>query len=239
LRDHHSQWIATYQGRTSRGFRANTRARYREALEKRVLPWFGAMRLAEIEPQHIKQWLLHLAAQNVAPATIRNTFAPLRAMLADAADDGLIRHNPAAGVRIPNTAKHSEPKEKALTLEEVDRLRAALTGEDNLLLVDVLLVTGMRISELIGLNIGDVDYGNCRINISRPATSREWTSPRAASGFARSRSRPSWGNACGRCARSGHEQPTAHRCSPRGMECARTETTSTTACSSRRCAKLG
>ena len=166
FRDHYSQWIDTYHGRTSRGFRENTRTRYREALETRALPWFGAMRLAEIEPQHIKQWLLHLAARGLAPATIRNTFAPLRAMLADAAEDGLIRHNPAAGVRIPNTAKHVEPKQKALALEEVERLRAALAADD-LLLVDVLLVAGMRISELIGLNVGDVDFGNCRITISR------------------------------------------------------------------------
>ena len=167
FRDHYQQWIATYQGRTSNGFRDNTRIRYRVALETRALPWFGPMKLAEIEPQHIKQWLLHLADQQLAPATIRTMFAPLRAMLADAAEDGLIRSNPAAGVRIPNTAKPVEPKAKALTLEEVDRLRAALTTDYDLLLVDVLLVTGMRISELVGLNIGDVDLGNCRIHINR------------------------------------------------------------------------
>ncbi|MFN8224252.1 MAG: site-specific integrase [Gaiellales bacterium] len=168
FRDHYGRWIDTYQGRTGRGFRENTRRRYRDALEQRALPSFGPMKLAEIEPQHIKQWLLHLAEQGLAPASIRNLFAPLRAMLADAAEDGLIRSNPAAGVRIPNTAKHAEPKAKALTLEEVDRLRAQLTGTD-LLLVDTLLMTGMRISELIGLNHGDVDYGACRIHVRRRA----------------------------------------------------------------------
>jgi integrase len=51
-------------------------------------------------------------------------------------------------------------------LEEVDRLRAQLDGTD-LLIIDTLLMTGMRISELIGLNIGDVDYGACRIHVRR------------------------------------------------------------------------
>ena len=105
FRDHYGPWIDTYQGRTSKGFRDTTRAEYRTDLEKHALPFFGPMKLAEIEPQHIKRWLLGLAERGLASATIRSIFAPLRAMLADAAEDGLIRSNPAAGVRIPNTAK--------------------------------------------------------------------------------------------------------------------------------------
>ena len=41
-------------------------------------------------------------------------------MLADAAEEGTIRHNPAAGVRIPSTAKATERKRKSLTDDEVD-----------------------------------------------------------------------------------------------------------------------
>ena len=88
-------------------------------------------------------------------------------MLADAAEEGAIRSNPAAGVRIPATHKATEQKRKALTHEEVDRLRAALRSEPDLLLVDFLLVTGLRISEAMALNIDDIDFGRCRVKVSK------------------------------------------------------------------------
>jgi integrase len=165
--DYWPQWIDSYSGRTSRGFRENTRVEYRRDLEREAEPYFGRMRLSEVEPQHIRRWLSSLAARGLAQSTIRSIFAPLRAMLADAAEDGTIRSNPAVGVRIPSTARATEPKRKALADDEVDRLRAALTSESDLLLVDFLLVTGLRISEAIALDLGDVDFGRCRINVTK------------------------------------------------------------------------
>ena len=165
--DYWPEWIATYGGRTSRGFRENTRTEYKRDLEREAAPYFGRMRLAEIEPQHIKRWLLSLAARGLAQSTIRSTFAPVRAMLADAAEEGTIRGNPAAGVRIPATAKGTEQKRKALTDDEVERLRAALTNDADRLLVDFLLVTGLRISELIALDLQDLDFGRCRVSVNK------------------------------------------------------------------------
>lgn len=165
--DYWPQWIDSYSGRTARGFRENTRNEYRRDLEREAAPYFGRMRLAEIEPQHIKRWLSSLAARGLAQATIRSTFAPVRAMLADAAEEGTIRSNPAAGVRIPATAKVTEPKRKSLSDEEVDSLRAALASEADRLLIDFLLVTGVRISEAIALDLGDVDFGRRRVKVSK------------------------------------------------------------------------
>jgi integrase len=126
------------------------------------------MRLAEIEPQHIKRWLSSLAARGYAQSTIRSTFAPVRAMLADAAEEGVIRSNPAAGVRIPANARAPEAnRRKSLTDDEVARLRAELTSAADRLLVDCLLVTGLRISEAIALDFGDVDFGRCRVSITK------------------------------------------------------------------------
>jgi hypothetical protein len=84
--DYWPEWIDSYSGRTSRGFRENTRAEYRRDLEREAAPYFGRMRLAEIESQHIKRWLATLAARGLAQSTIRSTFEPVRAMLADASE---------------------------------------------------------------------------------------------------------------------------------------------------------
>lgn len=165
--EHWADWIASYTGRTTRGFRETTRAEYRRDLEKEALPFFGRMKLAEIEPQHIKRWMTSLAERGLAAATIRRKLAPVAALLADAAEEGLIRHNPAAGVRVPSSAPVAARKDKALTAAEVARLRSLVNDESELLLIDFLLATGLRISEAIALDLGDIDLGRCVVKVSK------------------------------------------------------------------------
>ena len=225
--DYWPQWIDTYSGRTSRGFRENTRAEYRRDLDRQAAPYFGQMRLAEIEPQHIKRWLSSLAARGLAQSTVRSTFAPVRAMLADAAEEGTIRHNPAAGVRIPSTAKAPEQKRKSLTDDEVERLRAALTSEADRLLVDFLLVTGLRISEAIALNLADIDFGRCRIKVTKRFY-RGIDAPKSSFGRrSPDHSRPRWRR--GPRGRIGRRRRRPTRCSSHRRERGSTMQTSTTA----------
>ncbi len=104
-------WVAGYQGRTSHGLRESTRSMYRGMLEQRVIPYFDGMvrlRLAEIEPRDVKAFVRWMVEQDdprnpgrrLAKSTVRQHVAVLRAMLGDATEEGLIRSNPAAGVRI-------------------------------------------------------------------------------------------------------------------------------------------
>lgn len=111
------------------------RGEYRRDLQTHAVPFFNRIRLAEIEPQHIKRWLHSLADKGLAAGTIRNVFAPVRAMLADAAEDGLIRANPAAGMRVPTTAKPADDSPKVFTerevadlIEHMGRLRRAASA---------------------------------------------------------------------------------------------------------------
>jgi integrase len=98
--DHALRWIETYPGRTSKGIDESTRDDYRKRLVSDAIPFFGRMQLAAIEPQHIRDFAATVAAQGVKPNTVRLSLAPVKALLACAFEDGLIRTNPAAGVRI-------------------------------------------------------------------------------------------------------------------------------------------
>lgn len=131
------------------------------------MPFFGRMKLAAIQPSDIKSFLVKLANDGYAAGTIRNALAPLRAMLADAAEDGIIRGNPAAGVRIPSNAKQPEDKPKALTSAQLERLRSKLPTDEAVLFVDFLFATGERISEAMALDWADVDVARCRVRIER------------------------------------------------------------------------
>jgi integrase len=161
------EWARTYQGRTSRGIRPTTVAEYERDLELHAMPFLGRLRLAEIEPREVKALARHLADKGLAPATVRIVMAPVRALFATAVEEGLIRSNPCAGLRLAGAVQPSgAEKRRALTEDELDRLLAE-TPERWRLLVRFLAQTGLRVGELIALRWEDVDVGDRRIQVRR------------------------------------------------------------------------
>ena len=65
----------------------------------------------EIEPRHVKALARHLADQGLAPATVRVVMAPVRALFATAVEEGLIRSNPCAGLRLAGRAAPADGSE--------------------------------------------------------------------------------------------------------------------------------
>ncbi|WP_217913533.1 tyrosine-type recombinase/integrase [Miltoncostaea marina] len=164
------EWVRTYQGRTGRGIREATLEEYRRDLELDPIPFFGRTRLAEIEPRHIKALAKHIADRGVAPATVRTIMAPVRALFATAAEEGLIRSNPCAGIRLAGrrsvVTDELPDTRRALTEEELARIIAE-TPEEWRLFVRFLAQTGVRIGEAIALRWGDVDLGARRVKVRR------------------------------------------------------------------------
>jgi hypothetical protein len=74
--DYATEWIANYQGRTSRGIRPETLADYEADLTRDAIPFFGRIELAAIEPRDLKRFAAKLAARGLSPGSIRNTIAP-------------------------------------------------------------------------------------------------------------------------------------------------------------------
>ena len=82
----------------------------------------------------------------------------LRALLGDAMEEGLLRSNPAAGVRVvvpegPGTDREPPYEARPLTIAQLKTLLAAIP-EPKRLLFEVLVHSGMRISEAIELRWG-------------------------------------------------------------------------------------
>jgi integrase len=182
--DYARDWIAGYQGRTSRGIRARTIDEYRHDLEREAIPYFGRMRLGEIEPRHVKAFAGALGARGLAPLTVRNALTPLRALFATAVEEGLIRSNPCVGLRVGRRplSEHGAAGPRALSEEQL----AALLGEtppEWRLLVGTLAQTGLRISELIGLRWEDVDLDARRLHVRRAIVDGVADVPKSAYGI--------------------------------------------------------
>lgn len=185
--DYAQQWIEGYAGRTARGFRESTRDDYRRELELFAYPFLGRMRLAEIEARHLRALALDIAAGGRRSAnTVRLALAPVKALLATAHEEGLLRANPARGLRLgPAAAQAAEPDEeqvKALSPEEVGRLLAAAPERFRLLL-RLLAETGLRISEATGLEWRDVDFAGRRLRVRRRRYRGETEAPKSRFGL--------------------------------------------------------
>jgi integrase len=163
-----AEWIESYQGRTSRGIRPETIDDYRNDLERVATPFFGRMQLAAIEPRDIKRLAAQLAADGLKPGSVRNLLAPVRALLATAFEEGLIRSNPSAGLRVTHRVENDEEERQTKALTE-DELRTFLdqVPDEWRLFFAFLAHTGLRIGEAVALTWADIDFGHRRVNVRR------------------------------------------------------------------------
>jgi integrase len=86
---------------------------------------------------------------------------PLAAMFATAVEDGDLPANPFAALRINSRHAGEAPEEvraKAMTRAELSDFLSAIPDKHRTLFV-LLAETGLRISEALGLNVGDVVFG--------------------------------------------------------------------------------
>jgi integrase len=151
-------WLESYTGRTARGLRPETIAEYATDIAHAV-DALGRRRLSEITPADVKSYAAKVAEKGLAPATVRKRLAPLKALLATALEEGLIRANPTAGVRITAAAADTQDDDgpvKVLSPEQLERLIREVPDDWRRLLVRLVAATGLRISEAVGLRWNDV-----------------------------------------------------------------------------------
>jgi integrase len=170
LDEYASEWLSGYAGRTSRGFSAQARADYERSLDRYVLPFFAGWRLSDVERADVRRLVAKLEQGGLSPASVVKNLTPLRAMFATALDDGLVSANPCAGIRVnrrPRGEGEEHVEAKAMTRVELGRLLAAMP-ERWLLLFELLAKTGLRISEALGLDWSDVEFGSTpRLHVRR------------------------------------------------------------------------
>lgn len=192
LRGFLSEWIERYQGNGRRGFRENTRQEYRRLLDQYAHKYFGErLRLVDVTPYHLAQfvaWLTDEAKQGkrLSDSSIANIVIPVRAALASAQREGLIRHNPAAGLALPVREEVQEEDEepvKALSRSQLSAL-LGMAPERHRLLFEVMASTGLRISEAVGLQRRDLhlDGSHPHLRVRRAIVRKRVEPPKSRHG---------------------------------------------------------
>jgi len=107
----------------------------------------------------ILNYLLHLQTQGKATATIARRLAALKAFYQFLVREKMIKNDPTANLESPKLEKRLP---KVLTVAEVERLLAQPNGAEpagirDRAMLELLYATGLRVSELVSLDIVDVN----------------------------------------------------------------------------------
>ena len=152
--------------RVDRGLSVHTVRAYRsdvagllEHLQRR-----GRTSLADVRLPDVRSWLALQQTRGRARATLQRRSAAARVFFAWAEERGHVETDPAASLRSPRTVRKLPP-----TLDQVDAtamLDQAVAAADaeggaaglrDVAILEVLYATGIRVSELCGLDVGDLD----------------------------------------------------------------------------------
>jgi integrase/recombinase XerC len=147
--------------RDERGLSAHTVAAYRHDMAQ-FLQFAGRAGVTDpagVEPVLLRRFLALQRTRGLAVTSIARKAAALRSGFRFFSRRGLVRDDPAAGLGVPRG-----PKRLPVVLKprQVDRLLAAPEPVDPVglrdrAILELLYATGIRVGELCGLHLGDVD----------------------------------------------------------------------------------
>jgi integrase len=134
--------------------RTNTLTGYRINIERHIIPRIGRRKLAKLTARDVRLMLEDCRKAGLSEGSVRYLHGTLRVALEDAMREDLVSRNVAKLVRL---SMPDRPETRVLSATEGKRLLRA-TMDDRLAAALVLLVLlGLRRSELLGLRWQDVD----------------------------------------------------------------------------------
>jgi len=156
-------WLAV------KGRSANTVAAYRRDLSAygRFLAGRGLV-ADQVTEAVVEEYVGALRAAGRAPASVARALVSVRALHRFLETEGRALGNPAGQVGPPRIAAGPP---RALSEEETAMLLGAVVGDDAVArrdraIVEVLYACGLRVSELVGLSLADVDLAAGQLHVS-------------------------------------------------------------------------
>jgi len=166
-----------------KGYAANTCRAYSRDLEdflqyfmnNRALPMtmegdgreLDATDIEAVSSLVIRGYLGHLHKQKIQKTSIARKISSIRTFFKFLEKHGVISKNPAESVLTP---KQDKPVPAYLTVDQVFRLldsidTKTLAGKRNRAILETMYSAGIRVSELVGLDVPDVDFSGKSIRV--------------------------------------------------------------------------
>lgn len=157
-----AQWMDLWTRDYLVSVKPNTARAYRCHTKNHIKPGLGAVRLTELHPHTVQNFINSL--DGLAPASARMVYRVLHAAMEKAVELDYIPRNPAAKCVLP---KMERREIHPLADEQSAALIRAAAGTRIEHLVTLALFTGFRLSELLGLTWAAVDFDRGTITIDK------------------------------------------------------------------------
>jgi integrase len=143
----------------------NTRRNYRERYVHNIQPVIGNMRLCDVKPMHCKIVLNRMEA-TYAGSSIRQCYIAMGTMLRAAVMNDMLTKHPMDGVRFTKPVRAVDDI-KFLTVEEQKTFLETAKRSHNYRQYVLLLETGLRTSEMIGLTWDAIDWKRRTLTVNK------------------------------------------------------------------------
>ena len=151
---------------SGRGYSAHTVKGYRTDVSELFgyLERIGVTSVSAINLEALRDFLFELTEKGLSKATMARKSASIRSLTAWCFKHGLLEVDPGLRLRTPKTARTLPKVVGKDSIDIIFRVLESMATKDNpgglcdRLAVELLYATGARVSELVGLNIADIDF---------------------------------------------------------------------------------
>lgn len=166
-----SESLASYMDRGKQRWKANTWSTYGAVIRFHIEPYIGTVRIVELTPWRVQQWVDDLVRTGLSASVIENARVILNGACKDAMRLGILTSNPVSGAALPARKKR---KYSVWTASQARAVLAAC-GDDARMRTyyTVALTTAMRPGEIRALKWSDVDLDKGRLRVERTITRNE------------------------------------------------------------------
>lgn len=175
-------WLETWLERQEKHLKSSTHDGYRKIVKHILIPEFGNKTLTELRRSDMREWCDKQSAGN---KRLGNVQSVLRAAMQAALDDDLIETNPLYGWTY---ARQEAPKPKddidPFSTEDQAAILASCRDPQHRNFFKFAFWTGMRTSELVAIEWGDIDWrrGIARVVRAKTQAADEAESPKTRRG---------------------------------------------------------
>jgi integrase/recombinase XerC len=165
------QWLHDFLHhlQTERRLSANTRIHYRRDLDE-LREWCdqaGISRWDDLDTRQVRQYAAQCHRRGLKGRSIQRRLSALRTFFNYLLREQAVQRNPGLDVRAPRSGRHLPD---TLNVDDVNHLLSP--GSDDMLglrdhaMLELLYSSGLRLAELVALDVGDVDFAERMVRVT-------------------------------------------------------------------------
>lgn len=165
-----AEWIEGWMQSKASRVRPRTAESYRSHIEHHITPALGRFRLSQLTPARLQGFVDQLTALGMHPVTVARVVATLRSALNTAVRQGILDLSPARAIELPRAEQY---RGEYLDQAQAERFLGAARGHRWGALYTLLITTGLRLGEALGLQWSDIDFDSGQVRVTKQAQQQD------------------------------------------------------------------